>query len=240
MGYNYLVVSSGESIEQQRLLEDLKSSKRGGLCNYLFIDEYFKELGIDKPQNAIEENAYRKELLSLIRSADSIAVDLRNTNSDVAFILGSFCALNRRYNSLSKDIIILDGKEKDINEFNDLVVRFMGALDYTSSSDNYDLYFISSVESAIEAVKNHSNDKAKFLFCLDEDEFEDNFILGFITALVPEDSTIGYTSKRTRPKSILRKLAFTNIYNHRPTREELDYELPKIVKKNYKNWDKID
>ena len=240
MGYEYLVVSSGESVEQKRLLEDLKSSKRGDLYDYLFIDEHFKEYGVENPLNVIEENVYRKELLGLVRSVGSIAVDLRNANSDVAFILGYFSALNNRYSSLSKEVVILEGKEKDIKEFNELLVRLINAQRFQIDSNENDLYYISDIESAVEAVRNHPNENAKFLFCIDEDEFEDNFIIGFISALVPEDNILAYTSKRTRPKSILRKLAFTNIYNHRPTREELDYELPKIVKKNYKSWDKID
>lgn len=239
MSKSFYVVSSEESVEQKRLVEDLRTLySRDNFIDLVIPKEVLKEYQVDQPKNVIEEKVYLDTLRDLLIGADRLLLDLRNLSTENAFEIGTFLAYNGGYYSSDK-VIVLEGKKKDIQNLSSWCTSIHKALNMNEEADREDekrVYYVVDKESAIEAAKHSGNGNAYFAICLDEDDFDTNLILGFFSSLLLTDRVVAYTSKRQKKTTPIKKHLYSYLYDHKPTLEELEQGIPVLGNDN-KKWE---
>ena len=237
MSKSFYVVSSEESVEQKRLVEDLRTLySRDNFIDLVIPKEVLKEYQVAQPKNVIEEKVYLDTLRDLLIGADRLLIDLRNLSTENAFEIGTFLAYNGGYYSSDK-MIVLDGKKKDIQNLSSWCTSLHKAMNEDASpEDNRVVYYVVDKDSAIEAAKHSGNGNAYFAICLDEDDFDTNLILGFFSSLLLTDRVIAYTSKRQKKTNPIKKHLYSYLYDHKPDLEELEQGIPVLGTDN-KKWE---
>lgn len=237
MSKSFYVVSSEESVEQKRLVEDLRTLySRDNFIDLVIPKEVLKEYQVAQPKNVIEEKVYLDTLRDLLIGADRLLIDLRNLSTENAFEIGTFLAYNGGYFSSDK-MIVLDGKKKDIQNLSSWCTSLHKAMNEDASpEDNKVVYYVVDKDSAIEAAKHSGNGNAYFAICLDEDDFDTNLILGFFSSLLLTDRVIAYTSKRQKKTNPIKKHLYSYLYDHKPDLEELEQGIPVLGTDN-KKWE---
>lgn len=237
MSKSFYVVSSEESVEQKRLVEDLRTLySRDNFIDLVMPKEVLKEYQVDQPKNVIEEKVYLDTLRDLLIGADRLLLDLRNLSTENALEIGTFLAYNGGYYSSDK-FIVLEGKKKDIQNLSSWCSSLHRAMNEDASPDDGKVvYYVVDKESAIEAAKHSGNGNAYFAICLDEDDFDTNLILGFFSSLLLTDSVVAYTSKRQKKTTPIKKHLYSYLYDHKPTLEELEQGIPVLGNDN-KKWE---
>lgn len=237
MSKSFYVVSSEESVEQKRLVEDLRTLySRDNFIDLVIPKEVLKEYQVAQPKNVIEEKVYLDTLRDLLIGADRLLIDLRNLSTENAFEIGTFLAYNGGYYSSDK-MIVLDGKKKDIQNLSSWCTSLHKAMNEDASpEDNKVVYHVVDKDSAIEAAKHSGNGNAYFAICLDEDDFDTNLILGFFSSLLLTDRVIAYTSKRQKKTNPIKKHLYSYLYDHKPDLEELEQGIPVLGTDN-KKWE---
>ena len=237
MSKSFYVVSSEESVEQKRLVEDLRTLySRDNFIDLVIPKEVLKEYQVAQPKNVIEEKVYLDTLRDLLIGADRLLIDLRNLSTENAFEIGTFLAYNGGYYSSDK-LIVLDGKKKDIQNLSSWCTSLHKAMNEDASpEDNKVVYYVVDKDSAIEAAKHSGNGNAYFAVCLDEDDFDTNLILGFFSSLLLTDRVIAYTSKRQKKTNPIKKHLYSYLYDHKPDLEELEQGIPVLGTDN-KKWE---
>lgn len=237
MSKSFYVVSSEESVEQKRLVEDLRTLySRDNFIDLVIPKEVLKEYQVAQPKNVIEEKVYLDTLRDLLIGADRLLIDLRNLSTENAFEIGTFLAYNGGYYSSDK-MIVLDGKKKDIQNLSSWCTSLHKAMNEDASpEDNKVVYYVVDKDSAIEAAKHSGNGNAYFAICLDEDDFDTNLILGFFSSLLLTDRVIAYTSKRQKKTNPIKKHLYSYLYDHKPDLEELEQGIPVLGTDN-KKWE---
>lgn len=237
MSKSFYVVSSEESVEQKRLVEDLRTLySRDNFIDLVIPKEVLKEYQVAQPKNVIEEKVYLDTLRDLLIGADRLLIDLRNLSTENAFEIGTYLAYNGGYYSSDK-MIVLDGKKKDIQNLSSWCTSLHKAMNEDSSpEDNKEVYYVVDKDSAIEAAKHSGNGNAYFAICLDEDDFDTNLILGFLSSLLLTDRVIAYTSKRQKKTNPINKHLYSYLYDHKPDLEELEQGIPVLGTEN-KKWE---
>lgn len=237
MSKSFYVVSSEESVEQKRLVEDLRTLySRDNFIDLVMPKEVLKEYQVAQPKNVIEEKVYLDTLRDLLIGADRLLLDLRNLSTENALEIGTFLAYNGGYYSSDK-VIVLEGKKKDIQNLSSWCTSLNRAMnDDVSPEDGKVVYYVVDKESAIEAAKHSGNGNAYFAICLDEDDFDTNLILGFFSSLLLNDRVVAYTSKRQKKTTPIKKHLYSYLYDHKPTLEELEQGIPVLGNDN-KKWE---
>lgn len=237
MSKSFYVVSSEESVEQKRLVEDLRTLySRDNFIDLVIPKEVLKEYQVAQPKNVIEEKVYLDTLRDLLIGADRLLLDLRNLSTENAFEIGTFLAYNGGYYSSDK-MIVLDGKKKDIQNLSSWCTSLHKAMNEDACpEDNKVVYHVVDKDSAIEAAKHSGNGNAYFAICLDEDDFDTNLILGFFSSLLLTDRVIAYTSKRQKKTNPIKKHLYSYLYDHKPDLEELEQGIPVLGTDN-KKWE---
>lgn len=237
MSKSFYVVSSEESVEQKRLVEDLRTLySRDNFIDLVIPKEVLKEYQVDQPKNVIEEKVYLDTLRDLLIGADRLLLDLRNLSTENALEIGTFLAYNGGYYSSDK-VIVLEGKKKDIQNLSSWCTSLHRAMNEDASpEDRKVVYYVVDKESAIEAAKHSGNGNAYFAICLDEDDFDTNLILGFFSSLLLTDRVVAYTSKRQKKTTPIKKHLYSYLYDHKPTLEELEQGIPVLGNDN-KKWE---
>lgn len=237
MSKSFYVVSSEESVEQKRLVEDLRTLySRDNFIDLVIPKEVLKEYQVAQPKNVIEEKVYLDTLRDLLIGADRLLIDLRNLSTENSFEIGTFLAYNGGYYSSDK-MIVLDGKKKDIQNLSSWCTSLHKAMNEDASpEDNKVVYYVVDKDSAIEAAKHSGNGNAYFAICLDEDDFDTNLILGFFSSLFLTDRVIAYTSKRQKKTNPIKKHLYSYLYDHKPDIEELEQGIPVLGTDN-KKWE---
>ena len=237
MSKSFYVVSSEESVEQKRLVEDLRTLySRDNFIDLVIPKEVLKEYQVAQPKNVIEEKVYLDTLRDLLMGADRLLIDLQNLSTENAFEIGTFLAYNGGYYSSDK-MIVLDGKKKDIQNLSSWCTSLHRAMNEDASpEDNKVVYYVVDKDSAIEAAKHSGNGNAYFAICLDEDDFDTNLILGFFSSLLLTDRVIAYTSKRQKKTNPIKKHLYSYLYDHKPDLEELEQGIPVLGTDN-KKWE---
>lgn len=237
MSKSFYVVSSEESVEQKRLVEDLRTLySRDNFIDLVIPKEVLKEYQVAQSKNVIEEKVYLDTLRDLLIGADRLLIDLRNLSTENAFEIGTFLAYNGGYYSSDK-MIVLDGKKKDIQNLSSWCTSLHKAMNEDASpEDNKVVYYVVDKDSAIEAAKHSGNGNAYFAICLDEDDFDTNLILGFFSSLLLTDRVIAYTSKRQKKTNPIKKHLYSYLYDHKPDLEELEQGIPVLGTDN-KKWE---
>lgn len=237
MSKSFYVVSSEESVEQKRLVEDLRTLySRDNFIDLVIPKEVLKEYQVAQPKNVIEEKVYLDTLRDLLIGAYRLLIDLRNLSTENAFEIGTFLAYNGGYYSSDK-MIVLDGKKKDIQNLSSWCTSLHKAMiEDASPEDNKVVYYVVDKDSAIEAAKHSGNGNAYFAICLDEDDFDTNLILGFFSSLLLTDRVIAYTSKRQKKTNPIKKYLYSYLYDHKPDLEELEQGIPVLGTDN-KKWE---
>lgn len=237
MSKSFYVVSSEESVEQKRLVEDLRTLySRDNFIDLVIPKEVLKEYQVDQPKNVVEEKVYLDTLRDLLIGADRLLLDLRNLSTENALEIGTFLAYNGGYYSSDK-VIVLEGKKKDIQNLSSWCTFLHRALNEDASPDDEKVvYYVVDKESAIEAAKHSGNGNAYFAICLDEDDFDTNLILGFFSSLLLTDRVVAYTSKRQKKTTPIKKHLYSYLYDHKPTLEELEQGIPVLGTDN-KKWE---
>lgn len=237
MSKSFYVVSSEESVEQKRLVEDLRTLySRDNFIDLVIPKEVLKEYQVAQPKNAIEEKVYLDTLRDLLIGADRLLIDLRNLSTENAFEIGTFLAYNGGYYSSDK-MIVLDGKKKDILNLSSWCTSLHKAMNEDAiPEDDKVVYYVVDKDSAIEAAKHSGNGNAYFAICLDEDDFDTNLILGFFSSLLLTDRVIAYTSKRQKKTNPIKKHLYSYLYDHKPDLEELEQGIPVLGTDN-KKWE---
>jgi len=237
MSKSFYVVSSEESVEQKRLLEDLRTLySRDNFIDLVMPKEVLKEYQVAQPKNVIEEKVYLDTLRDLLIGADRLLLDLRNLSTENALEIGTFLAYNGGYYSSDK-VIVLEGKKKDIQNLSSWCTSLQRAMNEDASPDDEKVvFYVVDKESAIEAAKHSGNGNAYFAICLDEDDFDTNLILGFFSSLLLTDRVVAYTSKRQKKTTPIKKHLYSYLYDHKPTLEELEQGIPVLGNDN-KKWE---
>ena len=237
MSKSFYVVSSEESVEQKRLVEDLRTLySRDNFIDLVIPKEVLKEYQVAQPKNVIEEKVYLDTLRDLLIGADRLLLDLRNLSTENALEIGTFLAYNGGYYSSDK-VIVLEGKKKDIQNLSSWFTSLHKAMNEDASTDEEKVvYYVVDKESAIEAAKHSGNGNAYFAICLDEDDFDTNLILGFFSSLLLTDRVVAYTSKRQKKTTPIKKHLYSYLYDHKPTLEELEQGIPVLGNDN-KKWE---
>ena len=237
MSKSFYVVSSEESVEQKRLVEDLRTLySRDNFIDLVMPKEVLKEYQVDQPKNVIEEKVYLDTLRNLLIGVDRLLLDLRNLSTENALEIGTFLAYNGGYYSSDK-VIVLEGKKKDIQNLSSWCTSLHKAMNEDASpEDGKVVYYVVDKESAIEAAKHSCNGNAYFAICLDEDDFDTNLILGFFSSLLLTDRVVAYTSKRQKKTTPIKKHLYSYLYDHKPTLEELEQGIPVLGNDN-KKWE---
>lgn len=237
MSKSFYVVSSEESVEQKRLVEDLCTLySRDNFIDLVIPKEVLKEYQVAQPKNVIEEKVYLDTLRDLLIGADRLLIDLRNLSTENAFEIGTFLAYNGGYYSSDK-MIVIDGKKKDIQNLSSWCTSLHKAMNEDASPENNKVvYYVVDKDSAIEAAKHSGNGNAYFAICLDEDDFDTNLILGFFSSLFLTDRVIAYTSKRQKKTNPIKKHLYSYLYDHKPDLEELEQGIPVLGTDN-KKWE---
>lgn len=237
MSKSFYVVSSEESVEQKRLVEDLRTLySRDNFIDLVIQKEVLKEYQVAQPKNVIEEKVYLDTLRDLLIGADRLLLDLRNLSTENAFEIGTFLAYNGGYYSSDK-VIVLEGKKKDIQNLSSWCTSLHRAMNEDASpEDGKVVYYVVDKESAIEAAKHSGNGNAYFAICLDDDDFDTNLILGFLSSLLLTDRVVAYTSKRQKKTTPIKKHLYSYLYDHKPTLEELEQGIPVLGNDN-KKWE---
>ena len=237
MSKSFYVVSSEESVEQKRLVEDLRTLySRDNFIDLVIPKEVLKEYQVAQPKNVIEEKVYLDTLRDLLIGADRLLLDLRNFSTENALEIGTFLAYNGGYYSSDK-VIVLEGKKKDIQNLSSWCTSLHRAMNEDASpEDGKVVYYVVDKESAIESAKHSGNGNAYFAICLDEDDFDTNLILGFFSSLLLTDRVVAYTSKRQKKTTPIKKHLYSYLYDHKPTLEELEQGIPVLGNDN-KKWE---
>lgn len=237
MSKSFYVVSSEESVEQKRLVEDLRTLySRDNFIDLVIPKEVLKEYQVAQPKNVIEEKVYLDTLRDLLIGADRLLLDLRNLSTENALEIGTFLAYSGGYYSSDK-VIVLEGKKKDIQNLSSWSTSLNRAMNEDASPDDEKVvYYVVDKESAIEAAKHSGNGNAYFAICLDEDDFDTNLILGFFSSLLLTDRVVAYTSKRQKKTTPIKKHLYSYLYDHKPTLEELEQGIPVLGNDN-KKWE---
>lgn len=237
MSKSFYFVSSEESVEQKRLVEDLRTLySRDNFIDLVMPKEVLKEYQVSQPKNVIEEKVYLDTLRDLLIGADRLLLDLRNLSTENALEIGTFLAYSGGYYSSDK-VIVLEGKKKDIQNLSSWSTSLNRAMNEDASPDDEKVvYYVVDKESAIEAAKHSGNGNAYFAICLDEDDFDTNLILGFFSSLLLTDRVVAYTSKRQKKTTPIKKHLYSYLYDHKPTLEELEQGIPVLGNDN-KKWE---
>lgn len=237
MSKSFYVVSSEESVEQKRLVEDLRTLySRDNFIDLVIPKEVLKEYQVDQPKNVIEEKVYLDTLRDLLIGADRLLLDLRNFSTENALEIGTFLAYNGGHHS-SDNVIVLEGKKKDIQNLSSWCTSLLKAMNEDASpEDGKVVYYVVDKESSIEAAKHSGNRNAYFAICLDEEDFDTNLILGFFSSLLLNDRVVAYTSKRQKKTTPIKKHLYSYLYDHKPTLEELEQGIPVLGNDN-KKWE---
>lgn len=237
MSKSFYVVSSEDSVEQKRLVEDLRTLySRDNFIDLVIPKEVLKECQVAQPKNVIEEKVYLDTLRDLLIGADRLLLDLRNLSTENALEIGTFLAYNRGHHS-SDNVIVLEGKKKDIQNLSSWCTSLLKAMNEDASPEDVKVvYYVVDKESAIEAAKHSGNGNAYFAICLDEDDFDTNLILGFFSSLLLTDRVVAYTSKRQKKTTPIKKHLYSYLYDHKPTLEELEQGIPVLGNDN-KKWE---